>query len=98
MDTNGKQIKIRKGKDFATPELLWDEHELNEVKGRILRLSNKEIGALAKILASFNDEDISAVIQEIRDKEYDAVNLLSILLCAESKELVRWWVRYFEEK
>lgn len=98
MDTNGKQIKIRKEKDLTISELLWDEHELNEVKGRILRLSNKDIGALAKILVSFNDEDISAVIQEIRDKEYDAVNLRSILLCAESKELVRWWVRYFEER
>ena len=89
-------ITVHKGKKITSPRIIWDQKERKMLEGRILKLRDDQLGALAKICGGFADKDIPAVVKDIREFAAHSGHLPIILEEAESKENILWWVGYFE--
>ncbi len=81
---------------ISSPDLIWTRNERNKLEKDILSLRDDQIGALAKILVGFRDEDISEIVRDIRGNGAESGHLSILLEEADSKEQVYWWVNYFE--
>jgi len=94
-----KKIEIRVYRNkIKNQELDWTEKELNNLSNRILKLRDDQIGALLNLTGlNFNFEDIKKVVEEIKDNGVQSSHLDILILEANSKEELLWWLNYFEE-
>lgn len=97
MENTNENIVIKKRESVQRPKLEWGDQERKDIEKRILALSSVAIGALAKILIDFKDEDITDVVRDIKEHGIESGHLPIIIEEAESKEKVVWWIKYFEQ-
>lgn len=79
-------------------ELEWDENERKEVEKRILNLRDDQLAALLNLVGlGFSLNDIEEVVEEIKTNKHESGHLPILIEEAESKEVLLWWVEFFEK-
>ena len=81
---------------ISSSDLIWTKDERNKLEKDILSLRDDQVGALAKILVGFRDEDILDIVRDIRENGVESGHLSILLEEADSKEQAYWWVGYFK--
>jgi hypothetical protein len=79
-------------------ELNWTKKEKKELYKRILNLKKDQIAALLNLSGlNFNLNDIEKIVEEILEDREKSAHLDILISEAKSKELLLWWINFFEK-
>ncbi|MBI4099249.1 hypothetical protein HY442_01820 [Candidatus Parcubacteria bacterium] len=94
-----QHLPIRKEDIYSRTDLKWKREERRSVASRVLNLRDDQIAALFYAVGvRFSTRDIEEVVSEIRSNGHDAIHLATLLVEADSKKNLLWWVAYFEKR
>jgi hypothetical protein len=101
-EDKNKNPKIRELKSNALKslgELQWEKREEKELARRILGLREDQIAALLNLAGlNFALSDIEDVVRDIVRNKVRSGHLPILIYEARSKELLLWWIGYFEKQ
>ena len=92
-------IEIRKSKDkIFRGDLVWEPEERIGLEKRILALRDDQIASLPYVVGiAFSINDIENIVKDIKENGHQSGHLSILTDEAKSKELLLWWLDYFEK-